>query len=212
MTNLDFQAIEHAIKQWDVDIISMSLGLDDLENTIDQALEAALKPDKNKDPRLAERIVFAAASNGGASKARAYPANKSGVICVNASDGNGGSIRHLSPAAVPGEDNFVTLGIHVELRWKRETVFKSGTSFATPIAAALAANILEFARYEVHMKYAEKCWLYSFKGMRAVLRRFSAEVEGYRFLCPWRKPEGRKLDSEFLRGQLREAFKVDYFK
>lgn len=190
----------------------MSLGLDELEPTIEAALNMALKPDKEKDNKQTEKIVFAAAANGGAGKARAYPADKPGVICVNASDGNGGSIRHLSPAAIAGEDNFVTLGVHVESRWKREDVFKSGTSFATPIAAALAANVLEFARFELEMKHADKCWLYSSKGMRAVLRRFSVEVEGYRFLCPWKKPEGRRLNREYLRDQLQSAFLVDYFK
>lgn len=79
-------------------------------------------------------------------------------------------------------------------------------------AAALAANILEFARFELKMKHADKCWLYSSKGMRAVLRRLSVEVEGYRFLCPWKEPEGRRLDREHLKGQLEEAFSVDNFR
>lgn len=190
----------------------MSLGLDEIEPAIEAALETALKPDKDKDNKQKERIVFAAAANGGAGKARAYPACKPGVICVNASDGRGGDIQCLSPAAVVGEDNFVTLGIHIESRWKRKDVFKSGTSFAAPIAAALAANILEFARLELEMKFAEQYWLYSSKGMRRVLRRFSVDVGGYRFLCPWKGPEGRRLDREYLKGQLKEAFSVDYHK
>lgn len=190
----------------------MSLSLDELETVIDTALKRALKPDKDKDNKQSERIVFATIANSSASKAHAYPACKPSMICINALDSYEGSIQLLSPAAVIREDNFVTLGIHVESMWEKKDVFKSGTLFAMPIAAALAANILEFAQLKLEMKHADKCWLYLYKRMRAVLRRFLVKVDRYRFLCSQKLLKDRRLDYEYLKCQLKDAFLFDYFK
>lgn len=44
-------------------------------------------------------------------------------------------------------NRFMTLGVAVESEFKAEKAYKTGTSFATPMAVALVANTLEFARH-----------------------------------------------------------------
>ena len=183
----------------------MSLGLDQTHTEIAVAIKKAIRPEGQDQ----QRLVFAAASNGGVTKARAFPACERGIFCINASNGGGMDIGLLSPACVKEKSNFVTLGIQVPSKEKREgrsvDVYQSGTSFATPIAAGLAANILEFARYELKMGEYEKKWLYSFRGMNAVLKRFSAETSGYRLLCPWRPPEGSRLTRDYLKNEIEKV-------
>ena len=55
----------------------------------------------------------------------------------------------MSPSPVINDINLTTLGAAVESEWKSKKVYKSGTSFATPVAAAFAANILEFANFKL---------------------------------------------------------------
>ncbi|KAK0728906.1 peptidase S8/S53 domain-containing protein, partial [Lasiosphaeria miniovina] len=146
------QAIDHAITEWDVDIISLSFGIDTSAGT-DTGTDAETPTSaRHRQPNTRARIVFAAACNGGPLERRAFPARMSGVICVNASDGHGQKANLLSPDPVAGEDNFITLGAYVRYPPSGATSsslqyeYKSGTSFATPIAAGLAADLLEFAR------------------------------------------------------------------
>ncbi|OIW25726.1 hypothetical protein CONLIGDRAFT_708490 [Coniochaeta ligniaria NRRL 30616] len=110
------EAIKHAADPngWDVDIISLSLGLDELDDDLDKAIKDATNPSGDANPKL----IFAAASNnkGGNSK-RAYPATRSGVICVHASDGRGGSTSDLNPTAEKDDGNFATLGIDIPFFW-----------------------------------------------------------------------------------------------
>ncbi|KAF2230733.1 subtilisin-like protein [Viridothelium virens] len=197
------KAIDYAIDKWDVDIISISLGLDKSEPNIDAALDKALRP-RGSNNRSYEKIVFAAASNEGARRACAFPARKPGVIRVNASDGNGGDIQRLSPGVDPNTENFVTLGINILSRWQGTDTLISGTSFATPIAAAIAADILELARFEVDIGVVEQRWLYSSKGMRAALKRYAEKVPGYRFLRPLESPEA-------VVQKLKEVLAVDFY-
>lgn len=114
---------------------------------IDKAISYALK---------ANTTIFAAATNNGGNKPRAYPANKrNGVICIHASDGRGND-GGISPSPESRKDNFSTSGVSIESKWKGRKVLKSGTSFATPIAAALAADVLEFARYTCSLSEYEQ--------------------------------------------------------
>lgn len=132
-----YQAVEWAIEE-EVDIISMSFGLDSQDTEIDDAIDAA----------CAKNIsIFAAASNSGGNRDRAYPANRIGVICIHASDGYGND-GGISPTPLEEGRNFSTLGIRIFSKWKKTKTCVSGTSYATPIAAAIFANILEFARHK----------------------------------------------------------------
>ncbi len=85
-----------------------------------------------------------------------------------------------------GCDNFSTVGVGIKSEWEGKIVFKSGTSFATPIAAGIAANILEFARTHLTDEMDNLSDLYSYKGMRSFLRAMarSNDMSPFRFILP----------------------------
>jgi hypothetical protein len=118
------------VKVWDVDIISMSFGLwhppsqGELEewNRILEDIKQTIR-------EAAPRIMFAAASSCGKNNPRTFPSTRREVICIHASDGNGND-GGINPTNEDGDDNFMTLGIAVELVNDGKYFYKSGTSFA----------------------------------------------------------------------------------
>lgn len=152
--------------------MTFGLGQDSDEEL--QPLIAALV--KNK------KLIFAAASNGGGNEPRAFPAKEFGVFCIHVSDGKGNKTGINPPAGYI--DNFSTLGHAVESQWNRETTYISGSSFSTPIAAAIAANALEFIR---QCLMDELGFFQSFQGMRALFRCLSDRMDGYDYVKPWKK-------------------------
>ncbi|RTE81984.1 hypothetical protein BHE90_003558 [Fusarium euwallaceae] len=204
------KAIEHAVFKWDVDIISMSFGLtrpaarDDGDEAKEQSaletynnivyeVEAAIR-------KASPRLMFAAASNSGKNEPRAFPARDNPyVICVHASEGNGKD-GGINPEIGSGF-NFMTLGMGLNLmkrenilkngrasaRYKR--VVKSGTSFATPIAAGIAATVLDLAARvdEIDERVEEK--LKRPEGMEKMLRLMSTPKGDVRdrmyYMAPW---------------------------
>ncbi|OBT39280.1 hypothetical protein VE00_10597 [Pseudogymnoascus sp. WSF 3629] len=158
-----------------VHIISMSFGLDNRDTDIDKAISIAYN---------SGITMFAAAANNGGNKPRAYPSNKHNtVICIHASDG-GGNRAKINPSPVVKQHNFSTLGISIESRWERKKVQISGTSFATPIAVALAADVLEYARYKCLLSEYEQQCLYHFNGIVQILQLMSKERQGYDYIMP----------------------------
>lgn len=122
----------------------MSFGLESSirDTEIDAAIHDSVKSNIS---------IFAAASNSGGNKPRAYPSiRKHGVICIHASDGVGND-GLISPTPLKDNSNFSTLGICIPSKWQGVESHISGTSFATPIAAALVANVLEFARHKCEL-------------------------------------------------------------
>ena len=132
-----FKAIEAAIEEG-VNIISMSFGfpaydkhLEGIQRAIDKASSAHI-------------LMFCAASNGGGNTSIAYPANQNEVICVNSANGLG-SPSEYNPGEAQEGRNLCALGEAVKSSWpKLQLQRKSGTSIATPIAAALAAVLLDY--------------------------------------------------------------------
>lgn len=89
-------------------------------------------------------LIFCAASNGGGNTNIAYPANQNEVICVNSANGQGVPSEYNPGEAQEGR-NLCALGEAVKSSWpKLQIQRKSGTSIATPIAAALAAVVLDY--------------------------------------------------------------------
>jgi Subtilase family len=139
------------------------------------------------------KILFAAAANAGDNTDRAFPASCEEVICVHASNGKGKD-GGISPSAKGREDNFMTLGIAVECDNlndpkcpKKE--YKSGTSYATPIAAAIAAQVLYVTECLMDVRKSSLECLRTRKGMRKMFELMCEPTgsSGYRYLAPWVK-------------------------
>ncbi|KAI1317242.1 peptidase S8/S53 domain-containing protein [Xylariaceae sp. FL0255] len=159
------------------DIIVMSFGLGQTPNPQLQSLIKFLV-EKGK-------LIFAAASNGGGNEPRAFPANEAGVFCMHVSDGKGNKVG-INPAPV-GIDNFSTLGNAIDSRWDGEDIYINGSSFAVPIAAAIAANALEFIRHALTDQEDRPGYFYHYQGMRALFHCLSDGMDGYDYVKPWKR-------------------------
>ncbi|KAH6633954.1 peptidase S8/S53 domain-containing protein [Chaetomium sp. MPI-SDFR-AT-0129] len=107
------KAIDHAVAEWQVDVISMSFGFPDETKPGCDELRAALRR-----AQAASVLLFASASNIGAHGIPAFPARQSGVFCIYAGDGKGNSSR-ACPTAREDDVNFLALGEGVKSAWPR---------------------------------------------------------------------------------------------
>lgn len=171
------QAIDWAVEECDAHIISMSFGFEDENELINDALDRAVE---------AGKLIFAAASNNGGISGRARPARSEDVICVHATDGKGNK-GGMNPTEIDNRDNFATLGVAVPSQWKGTGVWKSGTSFATPIAAGFAADVLEFANHRcINLKPGKQKLLHKKRGMQAIFGKMAEKRDRYDFIHPVR--------------------------
>ncbi|QGA21462.1 hypothetical protein EYB26_009173 [Talaromyces marneffei] len=171
------KAIDYAIDEWNVDIISMSFGFPTREIKDYDKLEGAIHKAYSN-----HTLLFAAASNSGANLDRAYPARDENVICIHSTDANGNRSK-FSPTALADALNLATVGEAVESSWPLRlcegnnslgTKYKSGTSFATPIAVSIAAFLLQYVRTYVP-DYAHMLKRQS--RMKAVLNKISGKTQ-----------------------------------
>jgi len=96
--------------------------------------------------------------------------------------------------------SFATLGLSIESSVKkkegkgRKEVIISGTSYATPIAAGIAANILEFASHQLHNRLSagERENLFAYWGMSRLFERMSERRSEYDYILPWKLFDGRE--------------------
>jgi len=159
------------------------------------------------------KAIFAATANDGGSGGVAYPAKDPIVIGVNSSDGKGNR-SGFSPTARTNADNFCTVGEGVESFWPDASgdwtkVIKSGTSYATPIAAGLAGSLLDYAKLKMELGEAEINLLRRSKGMRAVfnLMKDKEKRDGYDFVAPWWLwAAGKSID--LVHGEIVEALRT----
>lgn len=124
----------------------MSIGVeqdDDITTTINKAAVA----DNNI-------LFFAAASNDGSTKTVpiAFPAKLPTVFSIGSAKGSG-TVSDYNPFDRRGQINYNALGEQVKAAWPEhlnqgKERRQSGSSIATPFAAAIAALILEFAYSE----------------------------------------------------------------
>jgi hypothetical protein len=122
----------------------MSFGFEDTEEVIKDAINCV----------PASTIMFAAAANHGGNKVGiAFPASMASVISIKSAKGDG-TDSGFNPSSDSGAgDDFSTLGEAVLSMWRVSDeenglrIFQkrqSGSSVATPIAAGIAALVLEF--------------------------------------------------------------------
>ncbi|KAI0836730.1 ankyrin [Hypoxylon sp. FL0890] len=137
------KAIDWAIGNH-VDLINLSFGYDSAPEEVEEALNRA---SQNKV------IVFAAMSNGGSLEGARWPArNEIYAIGVHSCDENG-TRSGFTPLPAPNADNFMTTGENIVTHWPRAKGgpfrLDDGTSFATPVAVAMAALILAFVEQKI---------------------------------------------------------------
>jgi Subtilase family len=131
------------------------------------------------------KLIFAAASNGGGNEHRAFPAKEAGVFCIHVSDGKGNKTG-INPPCVAG-DNFSTLGFAIDSKWEGKEVYINGSSFAAPVAAAIAANALEFIRHTLTGPGDDPGYFYRYQGMRALFCCLADGMDGYDYVKPWKR-------------------------
>ncbi|KAH6972214.1 peptidase S8/S53 domain-containing protein [Ilyonectria sp. MPI-CAGE-AT-0026] len=176
-------ALHYARTEWKVDIITMSFGypcgVARIKSEITQAVQSNI-------------LVFAAASNDGGNRSRMFPARQLLVFAIHSTSGHG-NMSNFNPDP-KRDENFSILGEYIEAAWlttggSASTRRLSGTSFATPIAACLAAFMLVYVPCILPEYQNLHHCLKSYEGMRNVLQlmaneRTTAGGLAYQYLSP----------------------------
>ncbi|KAI0547717.1 peptidase S8/S53 domain-containing protein [Xylaria curta] len=220
------RAIRHAAMPaieggWGVDVINMSFGWDESElpwtaaavDGVSGAIEFADKKGV---------LLFAAASNYGLTERNDvfYPARDSRVISVDAEDGLGNPAS-FALRSVTGGGGFRYCAPGLSVESPVSAVPMCGSSFACPVAAGVAALILEFVRHKnlsLSKSDSVRSALGSSRGMLKVFGLMSQQAAnhpGFGMLYPWHflKPGQREKIALDIIGQLEIEFgkgKVGY--
>jgi subtilisin family serine protease len=125
-------------------------------------------------------LIFACASNGGANYSITFPARLPRVFCIGSADGLGTQSDFSPP--FPGEEKFSALGEAV-LGARSGTdgeIRSDGTSISTPIAAGLAALLIQYTRQFTPKGQGAE----TYENMRKLFFAISKSTEGkdYRYL------------------------------
>jgi len=121
-----------------------------------------------------------------------FPACLDDVICIGSTDGKGNK-SSFTPGPYPEKkySYYSTLGEGVESSWPRHlnkdkgVERKSGTSYATPIAAGIAATILHFMHQSPNPDKYLLSRLCSKRGMQMAIRQMIVERDGFDYIVPW---------------------------
>ncbi|KAF2805711.1 subtilisin-like protein [Mytilinidion resinicola] len=215
-------AITHAIEEWKTEIISISFGNEDMSWEIRDAIEKAIKQNV---------IVLAAAGNSGNRKGIPYPAVEDDVFKIFASKSNGYAAGFSPPPSHAPDYSYFIYGDGVVSTWPSSLLEQaksnglevfpynyegveehsknasgtwtllSGTSFATPLAAALVAIIYQFhdvnksSKSPIRLRHENKSNFKSRKAVRAIFTQMSrtSDKAPYNVLEP-----ARGKDDNFL--------------
>ncbi|RDW58779.1 hypothetical protein BP6252_13255 [Coleophoma cylindrospora] len=201
-------AINHARTEWKVDIISLSFGYRGRK----PAIEKAINDCASTEPPI---LIFAAAANTGAREDRAaFPARMGSVFCINSASGDGAAMSY-NPPMHRGRGNLTFLGDAITGAWPvarsadRGVIVRnsangpervlSGTSLAAPVAAAVAATVLELCRQRPRVpELSDWCVarVQTYDGMDEVFRATMKghEVREYMLIQPWELLDAREAD------------------
>lgn len=192
------QAIRYATDAWGVDIITMSFGFRNQIAIIHKAIKYAF---------LKDVIMFAAASNDGGNEDVAFPARIYEMVIGINSTNTWGDKSSFTSNTLPRSENFSILGEAVESSWPKHLgqgsrQWRSGTSYATPIAAGTAATMLFYARVKLQ-KPDIVTEMGTCAGMRKLLLSMAEMRDGYNHLRPWRL---WRKDDEYIIAHILTAF------
>jgi subtilisin family serine protease len=199
------QAIDHAVKKWEVNIISMSFGFSFKSGRRHEKMHTAISNASDNNV-----VMFTAASNNGNRDETpiAYPARDLRIICINASDGDGNKMFFNPPPDDEG-NNFSVIGRGFPSTWPAAVPAKgsydpedrpglwkysSGTSVATPVAAALAAVIMQFGLTQGIERQPK---LQSYLGIRQIFKQMSGNktAGGFWDVRPWLVLDSKDLET-----------------
>ncbi|KAJ4176207.1 hypothetical protein NW767_015524 [Fusarium falciforme] len=181
----------------------MSFGLENKHPAIEKAIRAA----------EGEGIICTvAASNYGGNAARAFPAKLDQVLCIHAGDGNGNK-SGLDPTPRRHKENLSTLGVCIPSEWE-DDVYVTGTSYAAPVAAGIAANVLRFVQHATEMNMLtpeERQEAFGLRGMRNIMLAMceASARDGYNFVAPWRRMWNVGSEMQHVVSKIKEALKDD---
>ncbi|KAI1453627.1 subtilase [Annulohypoxylon moriforme] len=209
------EAIEYATTEWKVDMIVMCFGFDEpiraIRNAIDKASSSSKPP-----------LFFAATRNDGAHKRMAWPAKDRSVIGISSTDGYG-DVSSFNPFEGNSDPILYAFGEGVPVKVAapknpdgQVTKYVSGTSYATPVAVALAANLLGCVRMmatsspenqTIYKDVSED--LRRLDGMLAALRRHMQKRHncGTKSLLPWDFLNVKSLDKNKILEDIAETLK-----
>jgi hypothetical protein len=195
------QALEHAVNEWKVDIIVLSLGFGEKHKELSDAIVHAASK---------RVLIFAAASNDGKNRSDgiAWPAANHNVICVHSADGLG--TRSSFTPSPRDSKRIMVLGECVKSAWPPhlnsagDHKLMSGTSCAAPIAAGIAALVLDYARGFL----SEQEWE-DFRETTSMLRMFEKirdehSTDGYWWIKHWQWFDWNK-DEGYIKGEIRSC-------
>ncbi|MCJ1360014.1 MAG: hypothetical protein MMC33_010017 [Icmadophila ericetorum] len=179
------EAIEYARDKWQVNVVTMSFGWD-LPTELDSDIETAI----NKAIDNNGILSFAAASNEGAkTSGPAFPARLPRAFYITSTSGKGALSDFNTPGAQGSEFNHSIVGEAVKSCWpgdpgqpdgeRRQT----GTSIATPMAAAIASLLLTFATDQLLEDYVKA--MKKPKGMCHVFDLLNTKDSHKGYLVPW---------------------------
>ena len=154
-------------------------------------------------------IIFAAASNDGKNRPDrvAWPARDMNVICVHSGDGHGAAST-FTPSPQDSM-RIMVLGECVNSAWPQKLKspvdhkLMSGTSCAAPIAAGIAALILDYARGFLTQKEWEMLHrVDSIRRMFEIMKDNDPQPPGYWWIKHWGLFDSRRAEG-WIHGEIK---------